>query len=318
MAACAVVLILPATARCAGEDDTEQIIKRIAELREQVGLADFLAAMKITDKQSEDILKVLYESEAHKSDVNAKLRQQLKDIESVFVELRKALANGPNLSRDIEGRAVKNDFLEIELRKRAEDELTPYCRKIAELLTDAQKKICEKYVLNVTPMGATPQPAAEVMSQRLKDAVARLAMLRGIPKDEWETKRNEIAERHLSTFEKFGGKLSAEERSSEKRRLIELAGRVRAMSPEEFEKDKEKLAPEFAVKDKMRDLQKEMAATEDIRRPGASERRMVRNFTSAQMLPLLEQRVAKAKGVTVEDVRKELGTAKPEDNPGQK
>jgi hypothetical protein len=115
-----------------------------------------------------------------------------------------------------------------------------------------------------------------------------------VPQNVYEQKNDKILQESFNKFEEKKGKLTDEEREKEKKRLFGLIDKVRAMSDEDFELEKNEVAEEFIIKDKAEELEKQLKDILQYRHKDGINK-IGRFFLKPEMLSILVTRLGNLK-----------------------
>ncbi|MDI6732829.1 MAG: hypothetical protein QME51_01505 [Planctomycetota bacterium] len=287
-----VTTVLISTSILVAEDETDQMMRTISKLREEISLTNLTNGLNLSEAQLAELIKVLKEAEGLRKTYTEQHRMQAEEMVKAFSTLKKELQNGPHLPQEIATKASNYNESAKEILEKIKKEIMPFQDKVEKILTEAQKMVIDDFKPCLLPPKSQKDPVRVGQAKGSERAIGLLRKLRETPSNVYIQKREDALQRYFAQFEEKKGKLSDEEKTKEKARLFGLADRVRAMSAEEFELNKQELAEEFIIKDKAEDLEKELKEILEYRRKDKHGMSKIgKYFLKPEMLSILETRL---------------------------
>jgi hypothetical protein len=218
---------------------TAEVQSRIGELRDEISLVNLVNGLNITEDQLTKMIAVLKEVQAVREEYRAKNRQLLADVEKAFTDLRSALNEGPILPPDISKRAGGFNDKVKELKEQYQEKINSYGPKVTAHLTDSQLSVVDTFKPCLLPPKNQKSPVRVGQASDNEQQIKLLRRLREMPQEKYDAAKKDIVAKGLEKYQEKKGKFSAEELAQETKRLTDVCDKVRALSPEEFELQKE-------------------------------------------------------------------------------
>ncbi|MEW6025980.1 MAG: hypothetical protein AB1599_01610 [Planctomycetota bacterium] len=289
LALVALITVISAPAWAEDQDPLEQ---KIAKVREEISLTNLINGLNLTEQQLTDLISTLSEVQEMRKSYREKHRALGEEILRSFEDLKKNLENGPKLPQEVEKQAGGYNERAKELGEEFKKKLAPYQEKVESVLTEAQKLVIDDFKPCLLPPKSQKNPVRVGQAKSNEQAIEHLRKLREVPQDVYEQKRENILNRYFSKFEDKKGKMNEDEKAREKKRLFDLADRVRSMSAEDFELNKDDLAEEFIIKDRAEELETQLKDILEYRhKDKGGLNKIGRFFLKPEMLGILETRL---------------------------
>ncbi|HLD36278.1 MAG TPA: hypothetical protein VJC37_06115 [Planctomycetota bacterium] len=286
-----VTLIVFITAPVLAEEQ-DPLEQKIAQVREEISLTNLINGLNLTESQLAGLISVLSEVQDMRKSYKEKHRALAEEMLKSFKDLQKNLENGPKLPVEVANQAGGNNERAKELGEEFKKKLAPYQEKVENVLTEAQKIVIDDFKPCLLPPKSQKNPVRVGQAKSNEQAIEHLRKLREISQDAYEQKRDTILNRYFSKFEEKKGKMNDEEKANEKKRLFELVDRVRAITPEEFELNKDELAEEFIIKDRAEELGNQLKDILEYRhKDKGGLNKIGRFFLKPEMLGILKTRL---------------------------
>jgi len=273
-------------------EDMDPLEQKIAKVREEISLTNLTNGLNLTEQQLSDLISILREVQDMRKSYKEKHRVLAEEMLKSFEDLKKNLENGPKLPAEVANQAGGYNEQAKELGEEFKKKLAPYQEKVESVLTEAQKIVIDEFKPCLLPPKSQKNPVRVGQAKSNEQAIEHLRKIREVPQDVYEQKRDNILNRYFSKFEDKKGKMNDEEKAKEKKRLFELTERVRAMSAEEFELNKDDLAEEFIIKDRAEELESQLKDILEYRhKDKGGLNKIGRFFLKPEMLDILETRL---------------------------
>lgn len=273
-------------------EDMDPLEQKIAKIRDEISLTNLTNGLNLTEQQLSDLISILREVQDMRKSYKEKHRALAEEMLKSFEDLKKNLENGPKLPAEVANQAGGYNEQTKELGEEFKKKLAPYQEKVESVLTEAQKIVIDEFKPCLLPPKSQKNPVRVGQAKSNEQAIEHLRKIREVPQDVYEQKRDNILNRYFSKFEDKKGKMNDEEKAKEKKRLFELTERVRAMSAEEFELNKDDLAEEFIIKDRAEELESQLKDILEYRhKDKGGLNKIGRFFLKPEMLDILETRL---------------------------
>ncbi|MBI5780017.1 MAG: hypothetical protein HZA49_11275 [Planctomycetes bacterium] len=277
-------------------EEQDPLEQKIAKVREEISLTNLINGLNLSEQQLSELIPTLKEVQEMRKSYREKHKALGEEMLKSFEDLKKNLENGPKLPADVATQAGGYNERAKELGEEFKKKIAPYQERIENVLTEAQKIVIDDFKPCLLPPKSQKNPVRVGQAKSNEQAIEHLRKLREVPQDVYEQKRDNILNRYFSKFEEKKGKMNDEEKSKEKKRLFELADRVRAMSAEEFELNKGELAEEFIIKDRAEELEGQLKDILEYRhKDKGGLNKIGRFFLKPEMLGILETRLTSLK-----------------------
>lgn len=207
-------------------------------------------------------------------------------------KLKSALIDESNQSETLgqEAAGLKHELKEIAGECIAE--VANLADQAEKILSDTQRMVMENFKPCIIPPRNFKDPVrvGQAASSAVKEKI--LKKVRQMPEKQYMTRKEKLIDRFIVRSEKRLGSLSNDEKSTLRKRAIEMTDRVRAMEDADFQADLGKLAeelkpPQAEEMDLLDDLRKKVRSRKP--HPGA----MTKWFLVPTALPILESKAAR-------------------------
>ena len=280
-----------------GAENSPQARTKVNDLRHEISLINLVNGLNFTEKQLGQLITILKETISLRDVYQEKISAISVAEAEECAKVRKILIErGPNIDPK-EGKKAgelkeKTESLQEELQAKS----TEFQSKIEAVLTEAQREIVATFKNCLIPIPSLRSPILVGQAASNGKEVKILRQLRSIPQKAYEQKRNQISEKQFRRFEEKHGKLTEKEKTQEESRFFELINEVRAMSAEEFELNKEELAIQSTIKDKIEQLSEQLKELKEYRASDKPKLNKIgRYFLDPTMLGVLETRLKNLK-----------------------
>jgi hypothetical protein len=294
---CAAVLCalfcLQAPPAAAQQNDVDQTLKNIEQLREEINLVNFINGLNLSEEQLKKLIGVAKEFQDNLAELKSKHNAMFQETEKAWQNLKaNLLAKGPDLTREVAGQAANLENKLKNLKLVQDQEYETYCKQVCSLLSDAQRNVCSTFKPCLLPPKDQKNPVLVGQGASNDMAMKILRGIREMPQKLFERQRWQIVERQFDRIKKnTRHELTEEEKAAERERVLKLVDRVRTMDDEVFELEKDKLVEELKVKDQAKELHEELRDVLVNRDPEMGEKKIAKYFLEPLMLPILEDRL---------------------------
>lgn len=246
------------------EKDTPEV--KAEDLRGEINLINLVNGLNLTEEQLTRLIAINKEVAALKESYKEKAKTFSDDLVKSLEDLKKSLIEeGPNLPPKVGEKASHLNEQAKELDEEFKAELPSYQEKIDAVLSDAQKEVINTFKPCLLPPKSQKDPVRAGQAQTHEMEINILRRLRQIPDDVYKEKRTKTLQHQFEKFEKQHGNLTEGEKLKEEERLFALVDKVRALSDEDFELNKEELAGQFLIKDKAEELSEQLKSLTEYR-----------------------------------------------------
>lgn len=215
----------------------------VQRLSDEVSLLNLLRGIYLSDAQAAAVIALAREAENLRDSTFAKESELLAEYGEALGELRARLAEGNAVPPELE-KEVQAKELAVKQAKDAYFEQLRFLEKrLREALTDAQIAVAEGFDPCIIPPQELKDPVRVGQAESpTRDVEEHLETLRNLPDEAWEPVAGVLFDVFLSFEETLLGKFEPEARRAEIERLFALARNMRALSDEDFEFEKGRLA----------------------------------------------------------------------------
>lgn len=270
--------------------------QRLDQLFHEISTINLLNGIRLTRQQTEQILALARQAQAlrtsspHTEYYRKALREVAEAYEAFKAEAMKGEPPGEQASR----RAVRQEFRVSGIRDRharlIEQRITEFDAKLKKILTEGQVQIVETFKPCLVPPQDLKDPvrAGQAAGDRFVEMLDRL---RGMGRSDWNAHKDRIAEMHVRRVEGLNLEIvKPEAREAQKRRVLEIVEKARAMSDVEFGMEKAQLAAQLSPDESRKALFESSRVVRGKGRPHADSA-CVRWLLHADVIPILEERL---------------------------
>ncbi|MBI4831888.1 MAG: hypothetical protein HY801_10120 [Candidatus Lindowbacteria bacterium] len=285
-----IVLVLAAVTHVMAFRDEEEPLKRIMELREDISLLNLLNGLHLTNEQQAALLTEARNAQALKMQYRNQYSPLIPQAEKQFEELKAQLMNPDTPPQAVVEQSAQQTNEQIKkIRESFVSDLSEIEKRVNAILTDGQKKIVEDFSPCLIPPKDLKNPTRVGQANDSTHIERMLTRARTLSDDVFEERVEQILDRHISKYEeRFGEFPSDGAREAEKTRVRAVVDEARAMSDVDFELNKQELATRIDPR------ARQNAQKRPARRFGHEPSKIARLLLNERIIPILEQKVARA------------------------
>lgn len=271
--------------------------EQVASIRHEVSLINLVNGLNFTEEQLNQLISILKEVQTLNDTCRENVRLLSMEEAKECDKIRKILLeHGPNIDTQ-EGKKAGEIKEKIEkLHEELQAKLSDYQNKIENVLTKAQKEVIGTFKNCLIPIPSLRNPVRVGQTANTDGELNALKRLRSAPAKNYAKMKKQMLERKFAKFEEKYGKLTEEEKTAERKRLTDIMDKTRAMSNEDFEINKEELATDFQMKNKVEELSSELQSLTAYRKQDKPKlNKTGKYFLDPVMLGVLETKLISVK-----------------------
>jgi len=263
-----------------------EVRSSIAKLKQRVTCLNLINALNLSHDQILKILEAADNQRELRKRYAARAARQMKKMEQILTELKDVLEKQAPIPDDLVRRVFAAENREHRMRDTLDKEIAQNAKKLNHILTDGQLKIIEDFKPCTIPPRDLSDPVRAGQANNSTFGERLLRRVRQTPANVYRRRREEIVDRHIAEVERHEGKYTDAERRKEKKRILALLDRVRAMSDVDFEMQKAKLAAQIRPQGKIPKLMEQLEKA----RPHASKTKAARFLLCPEAISVLKKR----------------------------
>jgi len=270
-------------------DDSSDETRALNQLRMEISFLNLLNGLNLSEEQLTQLIAVGKEADEMRQGLKTRRQKLMDEAEPSFTQLKAVLAKNGEIPEKLRQRVFGIENAELRLRQDYQSELARLQEKAEKVFTAGQKEMIADFDPCLIPPQHLADPSRIGQANDASVFEKMMSNWREMPKPQFERFKESIAERHVAQADLHLGKMTAEERSKEKARLIALMDKTRSLSDVDFAFQKGELAKQLKPKDEAKDQSKKL---DKARQSGYGYSKLGHFFLGHDMLPLLEERLA--------------------------
>jgi hypothetical protein len=217
-------------------------IAEVGELRREIQLLNLINGLELSADQMRVILEKAREAEEIREELRGEAEEKEDGLVEVLSELRATLMRGEGVSPSLREQVHGAESTSRGLKEEYEGEMTRLALEIKDVLGEHQLYALEQFVPCLIP----PEGEARIgQAEGTAQAERQLARIRAIPGPLFEARKEEIAQRVIERIREHLPKGILINEEEEKKEIIALLERARALSEVEFELEKSNLVQQL-------------------------------------------------------------------------
>ncbi|NOZ20868.1 MAG: hypothetical protein GXP25_07235 [Planctomycetes bacterium] len=227
----------------------------LEEVRQEIVYLNLINGLNLTPEQLAKIVKLADRRDMIVKSYAPRASALTREAKPLLAELKSTLEQQKEVPEDLAQRVTRINHRDKRLRQELMAQLARAGEEIEDILTDAQLTVVESYepCVVLPPDRRDPVRAGQASNSAIGEEMLR--RIRSMSDQEFRTRGRRMVDYGIERVSRNQGRLSSKEKAEERKRLLALVNKARAMSDTEFEMKKEELAKEFKPKQKIKDLQ---------------------------------------------------------------
>ncbi len=282
---------------CDDAEATMQEHHEVKELFREISMLNLVNALHLRQEQMRQLLPLAEQAKAlrEKYKYGGRIDLALQEAKAAYTALRDEIRRtGHPAEGDVSERAVRIEHRLLDMvsegNKRVMRELEPLEAQVGEILTPEQLQIVETFKPCIVPPQDLGNPVRAGQASSNERFINHLRKVRAMPEDLYQIAKYDLIEHAIEKYTHFRCNLTEEEKKAEAERILGVLDRARELSDVDFEMEKETLAPQVRIQDKIDELRDEL----ERRSPRVMKEkssRLARYFLAEELIPVLKERL---------------------------
>lgn len=225
-------------------------VVELEEIREEISLLNLLRGLYLSKKQVQKISDLARQAQTLRDAAVGPFLKEKERILKTFSGLRDSLYLAPGAEKEAQEQAKKLDHEMKETMGSVQDRISQMEEEIAGLLTDAQACIIDDFKPCLIPPKDLRNPVRVGQANDTPGALGKAAdLIWAAPDALWKTRGTKILEALATRLEEESGAMSGTMKADVRRRIGEIAARIRKTSDVDYAVKRGDLAKEFLLID---------------------------------------------------------------------
>ena len=225
-------------------------VAELEEIREEISLLNLLRGLYLSRDQVQKISDLARQAQAMRDSAAGPFLNEKERILKTFSGLRDSLYLAPGAEKEAQEQAQKLDHEMKEAMGAVQDRISRMEEEVDGILTDAQACIVDDFKPCLVPPKDLRNPVRVGQANETPGALGKAAdLIWAAPDGLWKTRGNKILETMALRLEEESGAMSGTMKADVRRRIGEIAARIRKTSDVDYAVKRGDLAKEFLLID---------------------------------------------------------------------